>query len=155
MHKSNRAAPSELEAHLGFWLRFVSNNVSKRFQQLLEAEGVSVTAWVALRTLWGLERATHTDLIQALGMTKGAISKLVSRLEEKGLAQRRGDHESLRDQVLVLTVAGAELVPRLAALADENDKHFFGHLSAKEHGSLMAAMRALVERHQLKDIPTT
>ena len=66
MHKSNRAAPSELEAHLGFWLRFVSNNVSNRFQQLLEAEGVSITAWVALRTLWGLERATHTDLIQAL-----------------------------------------------------------------------------------------
>jgi hypothetical protein len=33
-------------------LRFVSNHVSLRFRQLLEAKDVTVTEWVALRTLW-------------------------------------------------------------------------------------------------------
>ena len=81
------SAPSALEAHLGFWLRSVSNHVSSRFASLLEAQACSVTEWVALRTLFDRREATHAELIQALGMTKGAASKVVSRLEEKGLAK--------------------------------------------------------------------
>ena len=34
--KHSKPHPAPLEAHLGFWLRFVSNHVSLRFQQLLE-----------------------------------------------------------------------------------------------------------------------
>jgi len=150
--------PSPLEAHLGFWLRFVSNHVSGRFQQLLEAQGVSLTEWVALRTLWSStlgsgSGATHAELIESLGMTKGAASKVMSRLQEKGLAQRQLADGSGRVQALTLTAAGKALVPRLAALADANDAHFFGHLPARERQSLMSAMQALVQHHQLKDLP--
>ncbi|WP_256354445.1 MarR family winged helix-turn-helix transcriptional regulator [Variovorax sp. dw_308] len=151
--KTSRPSPSPLEAHLGFWLRYVSNHVSTRFQQLLEAEGVTVTEWVALRTLWARDEASHAELIQTLGMTKGAASKVVTRLEEKGLAQRQYASESTRDQSLVLTASGRKLVPRLAGLADANDDHFFGHLDAQERQALMNAMQALVQRHQLKNIP--
>ncbi len=146
--------PSALEAHLGFWLRFVSNHVSLRFAQLLEAQGVSVTEWVALRTLWARPQTRHGELIEALGMTKGAASKVASRLEAKGLARRRLSGDSARDQWLELTAAGKALVPRLAALADANDAHFFGHLPQDERVALTEAMKALVQHHQLKDLPT-
>jgi DNA-binding MarR family transcriptional regulator len=154
--KAKRATPlpAPLEAHLGFWLRFVSNHVSVRFQQLLEAKGVTVTEWVALRTLWAQPETRHAELIQALGMTKGAASKVVSRLEEKGLAERRLAGASAREQSLVLTRSGKALVPQLAALADANDEHFFRHLGADERQALMDAMQALVKHHQLKEIPT-
>lgn len=147
-------APAPLEAHLGFWLRFVSNHVSGCFQQLVTEQGVTVTEWVALRTLWARDETRHADLIDALGMTKGAASKIVSRLEEKGLAQRQLSEGSARDQVLTLTRAGRALVPRLAALADANDEHFFGHLKAPDREALRAAMQALVQHHGLKDLPT-
>lgn len=147
------AAPSPLEAHLGFWLRFVSNHVSARFQQLLEAQGVSVTEWVALRALWGRREASHAELIAALGMTKGAVSKVVTRLEDRGLVARlRADG---REQALALTAAGEALVPTLSALADTNDAHWFGHLDADAREALMAAMRALVDHHHLHAVPTT
>lgn len=154
--KPKRAIPSvaALEAHLGFWLRFVSSHVSTRFQQLLEEKGVTVTEWVALRTMWSQAETRHTELIQTLGMTKGAASKVVSRLEEKGLAERLRADGQTREQALVLTAAGKALVPKLAALADANDEHFFSHLRAQERQSLMDAMQALVKHHQLKDIPT-
>ena len=151
--KSSTPPPSPLEAHLGFWLRFVSNHVSTRFQQQLEAKGVTVTEWVALRTLWAGNETSHAELIQALGMTKGAASKVVSRLEEKGLAERQFARGNARDQTLVLTASGRALVPLLAALADANDEHFFGHLGAQERQVLMSAIQALVQHHQLKDIP--
>src|SRR5690606_3322389 len=95
---SSSAAP--LEAHLGFWLRFVSNHVSQRFQQLLEERGVTVTEWVALRTLLDHGRTSHAALIESLGMTKGAASKVISRLEEKGLAERRLVEGRAREQTL-------------------------------------------------------
>jgi DNA-binding MarR family transcriptional regulator len=152
-HKK-QSTPSPLEAHLGFWLRFISNHVSIRFQHLLEAEGVTVTEWVALRTLWSQEETTHAALIQALGMTKGAASKVVSRLEEKGLAERQLADGSAREQSLGLTTKGKALVPLLSALADANDAHFFGHLPAAERQALTQTMQALVQHHQLKVVPT-
>ncbi|CDW94828.1 MAG: winged helix-turn-helix transcriptional regulator [Betaproteobacteria bacterium] len=154
VNRKKQTALSPLEAHLGFWLRFVSNHVSSRFQQLLEDKGVTVTEWVALRTLWSQDETTHAELICALGMTKGAASKVVSRLEEKGLAGRQLADGRAREQSLSLTAAGKDLVPQLAALADANDAHFFGHLPAAERDALTQSMKALVQRHQLKEIPT-
>jgi DNA-binding MarR family transcriptional regulator len=142
-----------LYAHLGFWLRFVSNHVSGRFAQLLEAEGTTVTEWVALRTLYDNPRTTHADLIQALGMTKGAASKVVTRLEQKHLARRELAEGSARDQVLSLTEAGIALVPRLAARADQNEEHFFGHLSLAEREALTRTFRELVSHHHFTAVP--
>ena len=42
---------SGLEAHLGYWLRYVSNHVSHAFSMKLEALGVTVAEWVVLREL--------------------------------------------------------------------------------------------------------
>jgi hypothetical protein len=41
-------AASELTAHLGYWLRFVSNHVSLAFARKLESRGVTVADWVVL-----------------------------------------------------------------------------------------------------------
>lgn len=145
------AAP--LDAHLGFWLRFVSNHVSARFRQRVEEEDITVTEWVALRALYDRPLTTHSALIQALGMTKGAASKVVSRLEHKGLARRDPVPDRPREQALSLTSKGRALVPKLAALADENEAHFFGHLHACERQQLAKTLQELVARHGFKEVP--
>lgn len=145
---------SGLEDHLGFWLRFVSNEVSGRFRAHVEAAGVSVSEWVALRTLYDHDAMTARALIDALGMTKGAVSKVLDRLEQKGLARRTEDPDDRRAQRLALTASGRALVPRLAALADENDAHFFGHLDVETREDLARTLRALVEARGLERVPT-
>jgi DNA-binding MarR family transcriptional regulator len=154
MKKTKPTEASELESHLGFWLRFVSNQVTSRFESQLATYGISVTEWVAMRALYNRLDVTHAELIDALGMTKGAASKIISKLESKGLAQRNQAKDSLREQILCLTDDGNQLVPKLAALADENDTHFFGHLPDSQRQSLMALMKELVVHHQLKQVPT-
>jgi DNA-binding MarR family transcriptional regulator len=155
MRKSQEPAPSQLDDHFGYWLRFVSNHVSRRFQQLLAAEGTSVAEWVALRVLFEQVETSHADLIQRLGTTKGAASKIVSRLEEGGLAKRRTVGNAQRGQVLSLTRKGKALVPRLATLADQNDVHFFGHLSVTQRKALRDILKTLVALHQLREVPVT
>jgi DNA-binding MarR family transcriptional regulator len=147
------ASAAALDVHLGFWLRFVSNHVSIRFRKLLEERGVTVTEWVALRTILDQRESSHAALIRALGMTKGAASKVISRLEQKGLAQRQLFEGKGREQLLVLTREGKALVPRLAKVADANDRHFFGHLDLTQRDALVRTMQALVKHHQLNERP--
>jgi DNA-binding MarR family transcriptional regulator len=146
-------APSSLDSHLGFWLRTVSNHVSSRFATLLAAQGCSVTDWVALRILFDKPNATHADLIHGLRMTKGAASKVLSRLEEMQLVIRHLAEGSAREQLLRLSRKGRGLVPRLAMLADENERHFFGHLEARERKSLMETFQTLATHHRLPGPP--
>lgn len=153
MQSDQLLIPSSLEDHLGFWLRFVSNHVSLRFQKLLENESVTVTEWVTLRTLWNESESSHATLIEALGMTKGAASKVINRLEEKGLAERKLVDGRAREQKLSLTIKGKMLVPRLAQLADENEDYFFAHMSQSEQNVLIDTLKSLVKHHQLKEFP--
>lgn len=153
MKSAKPSKSSSLDSHLGFWLRCVSNQVSSRFQKMLEDQGATVTEWVALRTLFDKRETTHAELIDALGMTKGAASKVISRLEEKKLATRRLADGSSREQVLMLTPQGMALVPKLAAIADGNDEYFFGHLRREERNALMKTFKNLVVHHQFKEIP--
>lgn len=149
-----RRRVSGLEDHLGFWLRFVSNHVSARFRRRVEEAGVTVSEWVALRQLYGAPSLSAGALVEALGMTKGAISKLIDRLEHKQLARRRPDADDGRIQRIELTAAGQRLVPQLAALADENDAHFFGALAPETRRQLTAQLRQLVQLHGLTQVPT-
>ncbi len=146
-------SPSDLEAHIGFWIRFVSNQVSSRFEQQLSLQGISVTEWVAMRTLFNANIETHSSLIDALGMTKSATSKVISKLEAKSLVKKEYAQDRLREQSVCLTEKGRQLVPELAAIADENDQYFFGHMHASERESLIKLMQKLVVFHQLRKIP--
>lgn len=144
---------SKLETHVGFWLRFVSNHVSGRFQGLVEQEGVSVSEWVALRHLLEPETTSPAALIEVLGMTKGAVSKIITRLEEKGLVSRNTLEADRRSQIVELTMAGRQLLPRLAALADQNDQQFFGHLAPAQREQLITIMQEIVRLQHLKSVP--
>jgi DNA-binding MarR family transcriptional regulator len=144
---------SELESHLGYWLRFLSNHVSNAFRAKVEAAGVSVSEWVVLRQLYSGEQVAAGSIADAMGMTKGAVSKVVARLEQKGLLERAVGEGDRRQQWLALTAKGRSLVPALARLADDNDAEFFGHLSKQAQRELREALRDLVRHHRLESVP--
>jgi len=144
---------SPLEAHLGYWLRFVSNQVSHAFSRKLEARDVTVAEWVVLRELYEREAIVPSELADALGMTRGAISKLADRLMAKSLVTRTSNKQDRRYQALALTPEGRALVPDLSALADRNDAEFFGHLNPAEREAIEKAMKEIVRRHNLRVVP--
>lgn len=151
--KQSNPTSEGLESHLGFWMRFVSNHVSAEFKRRVEENGVSVSEWVALRQMFDDPSATAATLQETLGMTKGAISKILTRLEQKNLLQRVYQSQDKRAQHLSLTPAGKRLVPRLTRIADDNDAHFFGHLAATERAALAQLLKDIVHRHHLKSVP--
>jgi DNA-binding MarR family transcriptional regulator len=145
---------SPLESHLGYQLRIVSNAVSQTFARTVEEAGATVAEWVFMRVLHDFESLAPTPLAQRMGMTKGAITKLASRLVEKGLVRREANPDDKRAQTLSLTSRGRSLVPRLAKIADDNEAAFFGLLTASDRGNLNRILRRIVELRGLKDVPT-
>ena len=143
---------SSLESHLGYWLRYVSNHVSHAFSLKLAARGVTVAEWVVLRELYEGETAPSA-LADRLGMTRGAISKLADRLIAKALIVRRAIAGDRRFQSLALTRQGRAVIPKLAALADENDQEFFAALDRETRETIAAAMKDIVRRKGLRGAP--
>ena len=144
---------SPLEAHLGYWLRFVSNHVSHAFSRKLSAYEVTAAEWVVMRELFERGALAPSALADKLGMTRGAISKLADRLEAKSLVARTAGKTDRRYQTLALTAAGRALVPKLSATADRNDAEFFGHLKPGERTMIESIMREIVRRNDLRNIP--
>jgi DNA-binding MarR family transcriptional regulator len=150
---SFRPRPSDLTSHLGYWLRYVSNHVSHAFALKVEAKGVTVAEWVVLRDLYETGAIAPSGLAERLGMSRGAISKLADRLIDKLLVAREANAEDARAQTLALTQKGYRLVPELAALADEDDAEFFGHLKPEERLVLERVLKGIVERRGLQSVP--
>jgi DNA-binding MarR family transcriptional regulator len=144
---------SSLESHTGYWLRFVSNHVSHAFKLKVESHGVTVAEWVVLRALFDAEDVNPSQLANTLGMTRGAISKLVDRLVAKRLIKCSVEKNDRRFQSLVLTPSGRKLVPTLAALADQNDAEFFAYLTDEQRGTLISVLKDIVRNRNLNKVP--
>jgi DNA-binding MarR family transcriptional regulator len=149
---SSRSA-SDLTAHLGYWLRYVSNHVSQAFARKVQAHGVTVAEWVLMRQLLDEEALAPSHLAECMGMTRGAVSKLADRLIAKSLLVRTADPQDGRAQTLSLTRAGRSMVPKLAALADANDAEFFDRLAPKDRAALLRTLREIVEKRGLQSPP--
>ncbi len=150
---ARKSIVSPLDAHLGYWLRFVSNQVSHAFGLKVAAHDVTVAEWVMLRELFDAAAIMPSALAESLGMTRGAISKLADRLVAKALITRTASEDDLRVQTLALTDAGRALVPILSSLAEANDTEFFGHLDPTTRGTIEAAMKEIVRGQGLRAIP--
>jgi DNA-binding MarR family transcriptional regulator len=150
---SKGTSPSALTAHLGYWLRYVSNHASQAFARKVETRGVTVAEWVLLRQLLDDEALAPSRLSERMGMTRGTVTKLADRLIAKGLLVRAANPDDARAQTLALTAKGRRLVPELAALADANDAEFFDHLAPKDRAALLRILGGIVEKRGLQSVP--
>lgn len=144
---------SDLTAHLGFWLRTVSNHVSHAFAVKLDAKGVTVAEWVVMRAMYDQSPIPPSSLADQIGMTRGAITKLADRLIAKLLIVRVPSPDDGRAQTLALTTKGKKLVPELARIADQNDREFFNCLSHAERESLEGLLKRMVAHGEMTTVP--
>jgi DNA-binding MarR family transcriptional regulator len=158
--KGRREAPpagvqpaSALEAHLGYWLRLVSNEVSRAFERALHERDISVAEWVAINQLAAGTGLTPATLAASMGMTRGAVSKVLDKLGSKKLISRALSSLDSRVQLLSLTERARRILPRLTEVADGNDGHFFSALDPEEKTALRNVLRKLAGLHRIARIP--
>ena len=144
----------QLESHLGYWLRRVSNAVSGSFSRALQEKQTSVAEWVVVRELHARAQTAPGELADSLGLTRGAVSKIADKLDAKGWIKTEAKEGDSRFRLLSLTRAGQRSLPVLAAIADENDAAYFDCLTAKERSTLRELLIKLADHNQIHDVPT-
>jgi DNA-binding MarR family transcriptional regulator len=159
--KPPRKPVPDLKSHTGFWLRFISNHLSHAFTQKLADSGVTAAEWLVLREMFDAElrkmfagqTTAPSQIAATIGMTRGPVSRLIDRLVKKQLVRRAESAKDHRFQEVGLTPAGMQLVPRLAAIADENDRQFLSCLSERERKKLLQMLKKIAKANQLTNFP--
>lgn len=64
--KKRKIESSGLTAHIGFWMRIVSNSVSHAFARKLESSRVTVAEWVVLREMYSSDDTTSPAQLLSL-----------------------------------------------------------------------------------------
>lgn len=141
---SMKNTPNNLEDHLGYWLRCLSNYVHNTFAERLAEYDVSVAQWVVLRTLYDRKDTSLNEAASLVGVDNSSLSRMVDRLIQKDLIHRM-EGVDRRSVHLSLTSTGKKMVPKLARLADENDSYFFRTLSLKEQENLLNTIKELLK----------
>jgi DNA-binding MarR family transcriptional regulator len=113
------------------------------FRMLSAPNELSLTAVATMATLERAGPARLTALAASEGVTQPAMTQLVSRLQDMGLAERVTDPEDGRAVQVRITGAGLAMLASRRADRAERMLTLLGRLSAAERDALAAALPAI------------
>jgi DNA-binding MarR family transcriptional regulator len=115
-----------------------------RFVRRLSPDtGLSLTAAATLSSLDRNGPARLTELAVQQGVTQPAMTQLVTRLQEAGLAERRPDPDDGRVVRVHLTDAGLTELSRRRGVRTERLGELFDRLTGEHQAALVAALPAI------------
>lgn len=111
------------ESSMGYLLRMCHQYGLAALDRLLAAEGIRAVQWSALISIHFRRGSTCATLARDLAHDKGAMTRIIDGLEEKGLVERQRDADDRRVVNLSLTSAGTAMAMRCRehAIACWND----------------------------------
>jgi DNA-binding MarR family transcriptional regulator len=91
------------------------------------------------------ERVRMQELARKVLLSKSGLSQLFTKLERRGLVERRGDPENLRVTYATMTAEGREALERARpTFREEIEERFAGHLNEEEMRTIRRAMRKVI-----------
>ena len=103
---------------LGFLIGDVSRLMRRRFDERARAIGVTRAQWRALLTLSRNEGVNQGMLAELIDVEPITLCRMVDRLQEAGLVERRTDPADRRAWRIFLTQAARPILADLRELAD-------------------------------------
>ncbi|WP_199556093.1 MarR family winged helix-turn-helix transcriptional regulator [Sandaracinobacteroides hominis] len=104
---------------LGFLISDVSRLLRKRFDERARLIGVTRPQWRTLVILQRNEGLNQGALAERLEVEPITLCRMIDRLEEAGLVERRRDPQDRRAWRIFLTEGARPIIAKLAVIADE------------------------------------
>jgi len=140
-----RAGTYCAEDSVAYLMKRVLASFIQQAELRLEPQDLTHAQWMPLFKLRQARRMAVAELARELQMDAGAMTRLLDRLEKKGLCKRVRSTEDRRVVMLELTPEGeaaAELVP--GVLTDVLNAHLAG-FSKTEWQALMGYLRRMLD----------
>lgn len=140
-----------LQDDIGYWLSRLRMKVHSSFLAKLASQNIAILEWHILISLYNEDASNIVELANFIEVDKGAVSRVLDKLEANGLAVRQPGKDR-RSSIVRLTVKGEELTPKLAQLAELNEKEFFSCLNESETKHLKSIIKKLLEHAGIKSL---
>jgi len=116
---------------------FMLNDVARLLRTYADHKaaqfGITRAQWAVLVRLDRCEGLKQSELAETLDLQPITLTRLLDKLSDSGLIERRADPDDRRAKRLYLTPAARPLLKQLAALAEEM---MAGALAGVEHDSI-------------------
>lgn len=147
-----RSADLGPEESVGYLLRRVIGSMRQEIDRKLEPHGLTHAQWEPLLKLKKCQAKTVAELAREMQIDPGATTRLLDRLETKGLCKRVRSTEDRRVVNLELTQEGeasADKIP--AVLAEVMDQHLAGFSKTEWQALLGYLRRMMVNAETLRE----
>jgi DNA-binding MarR family transcriptional regulator len=125
---------------LGFLIADVSRQMRRRFDQHARRVGATGAQWKTLLAVSRHEGINQGGLAELLEVEPITLCRMIDRLEDSGLVERRRDPADRRAWQIFLTDAAAPVLERLRAHADAIFDTAFNGLDAGAKAQLADAL---------------
>lgn len=125
---------------LPFLLSDVSRLIRRRFDERARLIGVTRPQWRMLVTLSRNEGLNQGALAELLEVEPITLCRMVDRLEEAGLVERRRDPGDRRAWLLYLSDKSRPLLDSLRAIADAVFAQALGTIGTTQHDAVLATL---------------
>lgn len=115
-------------------------------QALMETAGITAAQSGALYYLRESDGCLFTELSNALGLDKSAITGLVDRLENKGLVERRITPSDRRAISIVITDAGREAAGRCLKITKKFNNAITEGLTEQEIETFSSILQKVISK---------
>jgi len=133
------------EEGLGRLLLRVVREMRTRFDRDLERVGLTAQQAEILFRCSRAGELTPKQLTNLLITDNAGVTRLVDRLERKGLVTRRASANDRRSVTVRLTRSGTALVPRVARVAHAQRRRLFSGLSPAEQEQMRSLLHRILD----------
>jgi DNA-binding MarR family transcriptional regulator len=128
--------PDDPHRAVGRLIKLVFSSIVRRIDQRMQTLGLTAMQWepVLLLSLKGVD--TVAALARESQVNCSAMTRMLDRLEQKGLVKRRRSDEDRRVVHLELTAKGSEVAQKLMPIVIDEMKHHLRDFSPEEIATL-------------------
>jgi DNA-binding MarR family transcriptional regulator len=135
----------ELADSIGYLLNRAAAQVRVRLEQKLAPHGITVQQWAVLFVCFKTGATTPTALARTVGIDGAAVTRLLDRMESKGLLRRMANPANRRSLTVEIAARGRALAPKLPPLAQQVLDEALAGFSAAEKEQLRTLLRHIVD----------
>ncbi len=125
-----------MDEHIAIALGDAARLMRRRFDERARAIGVTRTQWLALKILSRQEGINQGKLAEFLEVEPITCCRMVDRLEESGLVERRRDPNDRRAWQIFLTDKAHSMAGQLRVIGNSVCDHALEGLSAEKRAQL-------------------
>jgi DNA-binding MarR family transcriptional regulator len=145
----------EANESVGYLMRRIISTVGAEVERQLEASDLTNAQWVPLLKLHMGNATTVAELARECELDAGAMTRLLDRIEAKGLCKRVRSSQDRRVVNLELTDAGQEAAKKIPTVLCRVQNAYLAGFSQAEWVMLKDFLRRILSNAQGAEAPTS